>query len=208
RPSRRFFSSLECSAQPRRRHTLWVSLAGQGTDDTTGRFLWASILFGTVLSLGVCYGIATRTIVLGSPEGHWVYGYVQAFTPRSLIVFLLVATLSGALLAVPPSVSTRHESSLIFIGFLVALAAQGLLRSLAPFSMEKVFASDAANSFYGVSRHYGALTVLRDFDHVRSYWPLHAQSNMPGKLMIVYALKYVSRRPGVLAWLVVAASNI
>ena len=34
-----------------------------------------------------------------------------------------------------------------------------------------------------------------------------APSNMPGKLMLVYALGNVSRDPGVLAWLAVLVSN-
>ena len=79
---------------------------------------------------------------------------------------------------------------------------------MTPYSFEHIFTSDSANAFYGVAGHYTAETVLSDFDRVRAYWPLHAQSNLPGKLMIVYALKQISRRPDILAWLVVLVSNL
>src|SRR5262249_27943455 len=38
--------------------------------------------------------------------------------------------------------------------------------------------------------------------------PLHAQSNMPGKLLAIYGLLNFSRHPAVLAWLVVLLSNL
>lgn len=172
------------------------------------QILWASLVLGSLLSLVVCYSIATQSILLGSREGRWVYEYVQLFTVRSLVVFLLVSVLACALLSAPGTVADHREWWLVLAWVLVALGLQALLRSLTPFTFESIFVSDGANSFYGVARHYDATTVLGDFDRVRAYWPLHAQSNMPGKLMLVYALKHISRRPDVLAWLVVMVSNL
>jgi len=174
----------------------------------TPRVLRDSILLGSMLSLVVSFGLATGWLVLGSREGHWVYGYVQPFGLRSLAVFLLASAMCGALLATPAGVVDRREWPLVLIWLLVALACQGLLRSLTPFTLESLFVSDGANGFYGVTRHSSATSVLNDFHHLRSSWPMHAQSNMPGKFMLVYALKHISRRPDVLAWMVVAISNL
>lgn len=170
--------------------------------------LWASLALGSALSLVVSYRIATQSIVLGSGEGRWVYGYLQPFTARPPMVSLLVSLVGCALLGVPGIRAARREWWLVGAWLLVGLGLQAALRSLTPFSFERMFASDGANSFYSVSGHYYASTVLGDFDRVRAYWPLHAQSNMPGKLMLVYALRNISRRPDVLAWLVVVVSNL
>ena len=174
----------------------------------THRILWASLLLGSMLSLAVSYSIAARSILLGSREGHWVYGYIQSFSLVSLAVFLLVSALSGALLAAPGAVAGRREWVLVLAWFLIAPGLQGLLRSLTPFTFESIFVSDGANSFYSVARDYNAATVLSDFHRLLPSWPLHAQSNMPGKVMLVQALIHISRRPGVLAWLVVGISNL
>ena len=91
---------------------------------------------------------------------------------------------------------------------MLALALQAVLRSLTLYSFERIFVSDGANSFFGVTQRYYAYTTLVDFDRVRQYWPLHAQSNMPGKLLVIYALRQISTRPEVLAWLVVVVSNL
>ena len=171
--------------------------------------LWASVAIGSLLALVVCYGIATQSIVIGSYEGRWVFRYIQPVTVRSLVVFLVVSALAIALLLAPgAAAAARRDWWLVLIWVLAALVLQALVRWLTPFTFERIFASDGANSFYGVTRHYYASTVLEEFDRVRAYWPLHAQSNMPGKLMLVYALRNLSRRPEVLAWLVVLVSNL
>ena len=59
-----------------------------------------------------------------------------------------------------------------------------------------------------MTRQYRLASVLGQFDALREAWPLHAQSNMPGKLVLLYALEAVSERPTVLAWLVVICSNL
>ena len=50
--------------------------------------------------------------------------------------------------------------------------------------------------------------MLSDFDRVRAYWPLHAQSNMPGKLMLSIAQTDFGSALDVLPWLVVFVSNL
>jgi hypothetical protein len=94
---------------------------------------------------------------------------------------------------------------LAWIGLAVGL--QALIRALTPFTFEHIFFSDSANSFYSVTRDFTASSVLGDFDRLRASWPQHAQGNMPGKLMLVYALRNLSQKPAVLAWLTVVVSD-
>jgi hypothetical protein len=173
----------------------------------SNRALWDWLLAGTVASLIVCAGIATQSVTIGSPAGGWVYGYVQPFDVRVPIVSLLTIALAAGLLYSVDPVLARRGWPVVLAWVVVALVLQGLMRSVTPVTFERIFASEGANAFYSVTQRFPARLVLTDFDRVRALWPLHAQSNMPGKLMLVYALSSVTRDPGALAWLVVVVSN-
>lgn len=170
--------------------------------------MWASLIAGVVLALYVSYGMATRTIVLGSQAANWEYPYIQPFEARFLVPFVLASAICGALLAVPSAVVLRHERLLIALWFAVAFVSQDHLRSMTPFSFQRIFISDGANSFFSVTQRHDAATALTQFSSLRPTWPLHAQSNLPGKLMLLYGLEQLSHRPKELAWLVVAVSNL
>ena len=91
---------------------------------------------------------------------------------------------------------------------LAGTGLQLLLRSLTPFSFDQIFLSEGANSFYTVTQQYGAGSVLGQFAELRTSWPLHAHSNMPGKLMLLYALQLISNDPVTLSLLMVIVSNL
>jgi hypothetical protein len=184
------------------------------------RFLWASVLAGTALSLAVTWLIATQRLVIGSAEGGWVYRYVDGFNLRFLESFLIAAVLvSAGLAAAWPWLRTidqaaahggsrLREWTIIALWCVLALGPQALLRSPGSFSAGEIFANDASNSFYTVALKYDAATILRGFEQLRAGWPLHAQSNLPGKLLLVRALTHISTSAAILAWLVVTLSNL
>ena len=162
-----------------------------------------------MLSLYVSWQLAMQALVFGSHDGNWVYRYVGGFKTGLVEIFLVAAILAVALFWV--SWRPRQESfewPLVFAWCILALVFQACLRSLAPFSLRDIFANDAANSFYSVALHYDAGTILRDFDRLRPSWPLHAQSNLPGKLLLVQGLTHITSRPDGLAWLVIGLSNL
>jgi hypothetical protein len=169
--------------------------------------LWGSLALGTALALVVCSRIAAQSIVVGSVEGRWVYGYLQPVSLRLVATAALAIVVSCGALAAGTLLERRSDWWLVLGWMGVGLGVQALLRLLTPFTFERIFVSDSANSFYTVTRQFFPDTVLREFNDARTYWPLHAQSNMPGKLMLLYALREVSRRPDVLPWLVVIVSN-
>jgi hypothetical protein len=170
------------------------------------RRLWGALAAGAAISLAVSYGAATQSLVVGSFEGGWYYGYRQPFTLRILLVFLVVTAPAGALLflaAAPP----RRAWPQVLIWIAIAVVFHWALRSIAPFTLERLFVSDSASSFYSVTEQHGAADILDRFSQVRSQAPLHARSNMPGKPLLVHALKLVSSRTWVLPWLIVLISN-
>src|SRR5207248_1132051 len=113
-----------------------------------------------------------------------VYGYLHFFGSRSLLIFLLATAAASALLTVPTAVAARYEWSLIFAWLILGLALQALLRSLTPFTFERIFTSDGANSFYTVARERRG----RSFDH-----PLlsRAVSLRAGQTLLLSAPQYV-----------------
>ena len=175
------------------------------------RWLWLYILLGLIVSLAVSYEIATLSLRLGSLDWGWTYSYAAKFTWRPVGAALIVSGLGAALLLLTagiPRAAGRTEWLIVAAWIALATPAQALMRSLTPSDLESIFLSDAANSFYSVTQDYGPRKVLGDFNDVRASWPLHAQSNMPGKLMFLYALQLVSTNTSVLPWLIVLISNL
>ncbi len=178
-------------------------------EETERRLLWAALFAGSALSLIVSYRVLTLSFVLGSVEGRWVYEYLQRFPRRAFEVLVVVAAMCASAAALPLSLVRRHEWLAVVTWLLVGLAAQGLLRSQTRYSLERMFVSDGSNGFYSAAQQYPAGVALREFDRVRStFASIHARGNMPGKLMLVHVLERISRRPAVLAWLVVIVSNL
>jgi len=167
----------------------------------------ASLLAGVCLSLVLTYAIVQQSLVIGSYEGGWVYIYLFPFGYRALRVGVIVSLIAVALLFLPTSIRDR-EWAVVGIWMAAAFAFDILMRLLAPSKFEPVFVSDMANSFYAVTKAHGMRTVLRGFDWLRVAWPMHAKSNMPGKIIFLYVLELLSTNTAVLPWLVVGVSNV
>jgi methylthioxylose transferase len=170
--------------------------------------LWAALGLGTILALYACYLVASRELLLGSHEGRWVYPYLQPVRLWTLGTAIVAWLVCVSLLRAEGGGSLTKPWRQIFAWLMIGLGVQAALRYLSPFSFEHIFTSTGANSFYTVTTHYFASTVMTGFDRMREYFPLHAQSNMPGKLMLLYGLRYLSREPAILPWLVVLVSNL
>ena len=176
------------------------------------RILSVSFALGLLLSLATSVALATRSLLLGSYEGHWVYGYEygQLVTVRTFLLFLLVGALAAALLrfTVPHATAQRRAWPILLIWLAAGLTLQIVLRSATPVDVETLFVSDTANSFYGFSQQYDAGDLITRFNRVGPQAPWHARGNMPGKVMLVYALRLITSRTEVLPWLVVMVSNL
>ena len=171
-------------------------------------FLLVSLALGFVLALYASYLVATRELVIGSQAGRWTYPYLQPVRLWTLGTALASWLACFALLRAEGAGSLTKPWRQIFAWLMIGFGVQAALRYLTPYSFEHIFTSTGANSFYTVTTHYFASTVMTDFDRMREYFPLHAQSNMPGKLMLLYALRFMTREPSVLPWLVVLVSNL
>jgi hypothetical protein len=187
----------------------------------SGRFLWRSVLVGAALSLAGAGCIATRQMIIGSAEGGWAYPYADGIEAGAwLRVLALSCLVAGASVGASWRLlrwcdpDSKHagplwmEWAFILTWCLLAIPVQGLLRSTTPHSLGAVVASDTANSFYSVAVNTSASSILSRFERRRHTWPLHAQSNLPGKLLLVRALTTVSKQPEAIGWLIVGLSNL
>jgi hypothetical protein len=177
--------------------------------DRVTRWLWTALLLGAALSLIVSYRVATQSLEIGSIAGGWTYQYLYRFQPRTLVIAAVICMGCAVIGAVPLDHVSRHQWQLVFLWMAIATAAQGVLRTQTPYTLEAVFVSDGANGFYAPTQQYSASQLLHEFNRLRpTFASVHAASNMPGKLIFVSALGLVSERPAVLVWLVIAISNL
>ncbi len=165
-----------------------------------------AIALGIVASVVTAALLAYQRLVVGSAEGGWVYGYVANFHAAVLLPWLAVAAVCAALLW-SQQYLRRSSALLLTVWILAATGMHGLLRSYAPYDLEALFVSPAANAFYTVTQQHPPQDVLGKFARVRSTAPLHMRSNMPGKTMLLYGLETLTSRPELLAWLLVLVSN-
>lgn len=169
--------------------------------------VWAAVTLASAAALYVCYGVATETFTLGSARHGWFYGYYEELSTRPFGAALIAAAVCVALLLFAPADRVRH-AVLLLAWVAAATILHGVIRSLTPVTLEQVFRSEGANSFYTVSRQVGPQQVLAEFAEVQARSPLHAQSNMPGKVLLLHALQLISSDPSVLPWLLVLISNL
>lgn len=176
--------------------------------DTAGRrILWGALLAGTGLSLAASAAVAFRTLTLGSADGGWVYGYGPLLSPA--VFGVACGAAAAALVLLRLTVRQRLAAGwLLAIWIGAAFGLHAAIRTLAPDPLERLFRSDAANSFYSVSLRHAPLEMLGRFNRIRHDAPPHARSNMPGKVLLLHALGTLSTRADVLPWLVVLVSSL
>ena len=173
------------------------------------RGLWVILAAGALISLGVTRLIATRALVVGRADAGWEYGYLAAFSPRSLTTFAFVCAVCAVpILLVRFTLTRRYERAAIVLWLAVATFAQLQVRGLTPYSLRTLFAAEGPNGTLQAAQQYGAAPLLRDFERLRPTLSMHARSNMPGKIVLVDALLLASQRPSVLAQLVIVLSNL
>ncbi len=191
----------ECTLAP-----LMVQPVVHGRDPR--RALWTLLLAGLAVSLVVSVRLSTMSLVLGSEEGRWVYPYLAGFTRHAALVTTRVLVIAGLMAALPLGLVRRWQWPVVIAWLVVGFGLQAELRSLTRYSVQQMFESDGSNGFYTPTTQYRLDTLLRDGDRIRPTLPVHARSNMPGKLALVYGLEQVSSDPSVLPWLIIACSNL
>jgi hypothetical protein len=152
--------------------------------------------------------VAAGRLTLFSRASGSLYDY---FAPtRSAPYLFLLAALPLFLVVIAAAWHGIHrrEVSVVAGTMLTGFVLQIFARGLYPYSMAQVIASPTSDSFYVAARETHARDLLRNFGAIAPTLPLHARSNMPGKILLYNALFRWSTDPSRLALAVVALSSL
>jgi hypothetical protein len=136
-----------------------------------------------------------------------VYPYVRPLTPGPLLAALASAAAAALLLWIPVR-AAGTGLAIVAAAIVAATLAHAGMRASAPFDLETIFRSPGANAFHTFAQEVGPSELLGRFERARRQAPLHAQSNMPGKTLLVHALERWTTETAVLPWLLVILSNL
>ncbi len=152
--------------------------------------------------------VVRAKFVFGSPEGNWVYPYFEA--PGAIPFWLPVVVIGLLYGATAVSVRTIQAFSIATLTglFITGCAVQFLIYSVYPVPVEAIIKSDYSNSFYSASSRVGAVELLSGYDKLVERLPLHARSNMPGKVLFYHFLGQFSLSPRFLAAMIMVTSNL
>ena len=115
------------------------------------RLLWLSVLIGSALSVAGVGCLVTQRLAIGSAAGGSFYPYFPSFNSCSVEPFLIACPLVAAAVAESWRWLQRlsnhnragavrlQEWALILTWCLLAVAIQGLLRSMTPFPLDVMF---------------------------------------------------------------------
>jgi hypothetical protein len=148
-----------------------------------------------------------RWILFGSFPGRWFHPYVTPGAP-ALAPFLLLAPLLAAATVASERLVRTHEKLVLAAWLVLAFAVQLYLHSLDHYSLARIIVSDGSNSFYNAALAHRPAELLRDFVALAPSLPLHARTNLPGKIIFYDFVLFLSHRPEVVAWIVIAISNL
>lgn len=152
--------------------------------------------------------LANGQIVFGSKSGHWVYHYLNSLSATPIFMsFLIIPSVLALAHLTQRLISSRGHISIICLWFCLAFVLQLCIHSLYPYSIEAAIQSDYANSFYSPATEYGASELIRNFNSISSSLPLHAESNMPGKILFFHVLTTFTSSPRLMGYLILLFSN-
>jgi hypothetical protein len=140
-----------------------------------------------ILSVGVAlyttYRIASRTLLLGSVAGNYIYNYRPAPEGRVWLPFLIVLAAACGLAWLTTRKIGARERACVLAWWAAAFPFQLVLRVLALEPLAAIIRNEANNSFYTPTLNSTALEFLRNFQRQTDALPMHVAANMPGKVL-------------------------
>jgi len=166
------------------------------------------VLMICLISLVIIFLVQKEIFIFGSVIGSWFYRYFSEKTSILWWIPELVILLIGLLAFFGTKWIHRHEKTILFVSLLFGIAIQVLVNSLYPIPIGDILSSAVSDSFYTASLKYSPLDILTQFQSLLPSLPLHAQSNMPGKILFFHLLGLFSSSPRILAYLVISVSSL
>jgi hypothetical protein len=161
-----------------------------------------------VASLAAVVAIARQSLWWGASSGRWIYDYFRAFAPELLAPASAAVAIVVGLAFLTPWLLRRSEWLAVTAWLSGGLAADLLAHAYANRPLGNAVTRDATNGFYSPTREFGALELMRNYRELMDSLPLHAQTNMPGKILLYYVLRLFTDAPDLLGVLVVVVSGL
>lgn len=168
----------------------------------------AFVITACAVTALLVFFVYVENFFFGSIYGIWMYRYFEEKTPIPRWIPLAVLVLLALSVFGVKRLIDKREKTALFAGFLNSVLIQSVLRLAYPFSLGAVVASDRSNSFYTPAAQYSALEILTNFDRLARSFPLHARSNMPGKVLLFEFLGVFTSSPEVMGYLVIVISSL
>jgi len=154
------------------------------------------------------YLVYSRNIIFGSKPGNWDYPFFKTVVSTPLWIPIAVFLILIPTIFIGSKWIGSHEKLVLVGCFFVAVAIQILIHRAYPYSLGTIVQSDVANSFYSPAMSYSPVEVLSQYQALAPSFPLHARTNMPGKILLFQIFKLFTSSPRVMGYLVVALSSL
>ncbi|OGO28230.1 MAG: hypothetical protein A2W33_06915 [Chloroflexi bacterium RBG_16_52_11] len=154
------------------------------------------------------YLIYSKNLIFGSIPGNWDYPFFKTLTSIPLWIPIIVFLLLGLSVTTGSKLVHSHEKMVLFGWLLIAGVIQFLIRRIYPYTLGEIVQSDMANSFYTTAMRYSPLEILSQFSDLAPSLPLHARSNMPGKILLFQLFNIFTSSPQRMGYLVIVLSTI
>jgi hypothetical protein len=155
----------------------------------------------------MAYLVYSGNLVFGSERGNWVYSYFNKINPIPLWIPLLVFLLLGLSIFFGSRLIYIYEKLTLVGCFLITIFIQLLINHINPVSLGTIVQSDNATSFYSVAMRYSLIETLTQYDALVLSFPLHAASNMPGKILLFELFRLFTLSPQIMGYLVILLST-
>ena len=160
------------------------------------------------ISLLLIYLVYSQNIIYGSKPGHWIYPYFKTLTAIPLWLPLSIILLLGLLIFTGSKLILVFEKTTLIACFLLVFVIQILIHSVYPVSLAAIVESEGANSFYTPAIQYTPVEILSQFIALAPTFPLHGQSNMPGKILLFQFIHLFTSSTQVMGVIIILISTL
>jgi len=167
----------------------------------------ALILTFLVINALLIYLIYSKNFVFGSVPGNQTYPYFKTITSIPRWIPIVVILLLGLTVFIGSKLILSYEKLTLFGCFFITFVIQILIHNVYRLSLGTIVVSDIANSFYSPAIHYSPVEILSQFIKLAQNFPLHAKSNMPGKILLFQLFKLFTSSPEMMGYLVILVST-
>jgi hypothetical protein len=173
----------------------------------TSNFVALFLTFFAINGLFI-YLIYVQNIWFGSKAGKWDYPYFKKIESIPIWIPVVVLLLLGVSIYIGSRWIQSHEKLVVLGWYPVAVIIQLLMRRIYRHSLGDIVGSDMSNSFYTPAMNYSPVEILSQFSNLAATFPLHARSNMPGKILLFQFFKLFTISPHLMGYMVILVSAL